>query len=81
MDEPRKVRVAVTYSIAKIEKEIRECLEDFTYNDIASGETDNISLTLNNSSLRFMDTYMPKKSDRINPNIYFYNWRKSGVKN
>lgn len=81
MENARKVRVAISYSIAKIGKEIRECLEDFTYNDIASGETDNISLTLNNSSLRFIDTYMPKKSDRISPSIYFCNWKKSGVTN
>lgn len=79
MEDARKSRVAIGYSSSKIRESIKECLEDFSYNDVASGSTDDISITLNNSDLRFMDSQMPKKGDKLTPVIYLHNWSGAGV--
>lgn len=79
MENSRKSRVSIGYSNAKIRKSIKECLESFLYNDIASGSTDDISITLNNSDCRFMDNEMPKKGDKLTPVIYLHNWVRNGL--
>lgn len=79
LENARKGRVSIGYSNSRIKKSIKECLEDFSYDDVASGSTDDVSITLNNRDCRFMDTQMPKKGDRITPVIYLHNWTKSGV--
>lgn len=79
MENARKSRVAIGYSVPRIRKSIKECLEDFSYTDVASGATDDISITLNNRDCRFMDSQMPKKGDKITPVIYLHNWTRSGV--
>ncbi len=79
MENPRKTNVSIWYSIPRIKASIKECLEDFSYNDVASGSADDISFTLNNMDCRFMDAQMPKKGDKMTPVIYLHNWSKSGV--
>lgn len=79
MENARKSRVSIGYSIPRIKKSIKECLEDFTYHDVATGSTDDISITLNNMDGRFMMEQMPLKGDKITPVIYLHNWSQSGV--
>lgn len=79
MENARKANVSIGYSVPRIRKSIKECLEDFSYTDVASGATDDVSFTLNNRDCRFMDSQMPKKGDKITPVIYLHNWTRSGV--
>ena len=79
MENARKSRVSIGYSIPRIKKSIKECLEDFVYHDVATGSTDDISITLNNMDGRFMMEQMPMKGDKITPVIYLHNWSRSGV--
>lgn len=78
MEAARKSGISIGYNNAYIKKSIKECLESFSYTDVASGSTDDVNITLNNQDCRFMDDQMPKKGDKITPVIHLYNWTRSG---
>ena len=79
MENSRKAIVSIGCSSQKIKKSIKDCLEGFSYDDVASGSSDSISLTLNNSDLRFIRDQMPKKGDKLTPIISLYNWTSNGI--
>ena len=74
MENSRKAIVSIGCSSQRTKKSIKDCLEGFSYDDVASGSSDSISLTLNNSDLRFIRDQMPKKGDKLTPIISLYNW-------
>jgi hypothetical protein len=80
MENSRKARLSVFYNGKNITKNIKGYLQSFTYNDVASGSSDDIELTLNNRDLRFMNKSKPCKGDKISANIHMYNWSKNGQK-
>lgn len=74
MSEPRMTRVSVHYNGKNISGEIKRYLEQFTYTDAASGESDSIALKLDDSEKKWMTNWMPETGDRIGAEIEFYNW-------
>jgi uncharacterized protein len=52
----------------------------FSYTDKASGEADDISITLKDEKKRWLNDWFPTKGDVIIPKIQTTNWRRDGDK-
>lgn len=83
--EPRQALLEIRYngikSSDKVQgraKELPNTIQSFTYTDVASGESDSISLSLYNIEKKWIDAWMPEKSDEIQADILIRNWKKDG---
>lgn len=76
--KPRQAwpEVAIT---GRTVEEIGEYLEDFTYTDPATGESDAINITLANADMAWSAGWMPKKGDRMDAVIRTLSWDKAGA--
>lgn len=79
MSGPRMTRVFVEYNGTNITGEISEYMEQFTYTDIASGESDRIAMKLADTEQKWMSYWMPENGDRIGAEIIFHNWFMDGA--
>lgn len=80
MSEPRKARLSVTYEGESLSDQIGKYLEEFSFTDIASGESDRIDLKLNDTERKWAGSWMPKSGDRIKSTIEFQNWFMDGAR-
>ena len=80
MAEPRITKVSIDYNGKKLKDKINDYIESFSYTDVASGESDSISVSLDNIDKKWLNEYMPEKSDSILANIIIKNWNKEGDK-
>lgn len=74
MESARHAEVKIIYEGKDITTPIDEYLESFSYEDIASGESDRISISLHDIDRLWMDAWMPDKGDRISSTLILYNW-------
>ncbi|MGO4890286.1 phage late control D family protein [Anaerobacillus sp. MEB173] len=74
----RRSSVSVEYESIDITKEVSKDLKNFVYTDNASGESDDISLTLKDEKKKWINDWFPEKGDVITPVIHTLNWRKNG---
>lgn len=77
MATARKTRLLVKYNGKNLPRKLKKYIEEFTYNDVASGESDSVDFTLNNRDLRFININMPKKGDAVIVYIRRTNWKRS----
>ena len=80
---PRRATVSISYSPAsgsgaQFSSEIEKYLEEFTYTDPATGESDSASFRLCNMSFMWANTNLPKKGDRFSAGIGIINWNFPG---
>lgn len=66
----------IVYENVNISGQIRSYTKNFSYTDVASGESDSISLSLTDEDKKWIDAWMPEKGDRISADIRFRNWQK-----
>jgi len=81
MSDSRKASVSVQYNGKNITTKLAEFLLSFSYIDVASGESDSMSIKLDNKDKRWMKNWFPEKGDQIIANISTKNWNKVGDKN
>lgn len=74
MAEARHAEIEIVYEGKNITTPINEYIEDFSYEDVASGESDRISTTLLDIDKQWMDSWMPNKGDRLSGCLVLYNW-------
>ena len=74
MPEPRKTLLRVNYNGRKLNSKINDYVESYTYTDVASGESDSISVSLHNIDMKWLNEYMPNKGDSITTDIILRNW-------
>ncbi len=79
MQNARRATVKITYEGKDITTPIDEYLESFTYDDIASGESDRIKINIHDIDKQWMDTWMPSKGDRMSSELILYNWDSDGT--
>lgn len=53
-------------------------LQSFSYDDVASGSSDTIALTVYNGDMKWLKDWLPKKGDRITAKINFKDWNSEG---
>ena len=78
MSRARRVTVDVEYEHINITDNISGSMVSFSYTDVASGETDSISLSLQDREHRWMGSWAPKKCDNINAGVRFHDWDGEG---
>lgn len=76
--EPRKTTVSVSYNGRNIDDRLAGFLSSFSYSDIASGESDQLSLVINDRERKWIREWFPKKGDSIQASIVLDNWERSG---
>ncbi|BBF42010.1 putative bacteriophage regulatory protein [Lachnospiraceae bacterium KM106-2] len=80
MSDGRHVSVDAKYKGKNIKTKLAAYLESFVFNDVASGESDSISITLCDKNKKWMGNWFPEKGDDIVPSIILHNWSASGTK-
>lgn len=80
---PRQATVNITYTkkggkTQRTADTMAEYNEGFTYTDAATGESDTMSLTLDNRDLRWANKWLPKKGDKIKAVIKVKSWNGLG---
>ena len=80
MPEPRETLLSVNYNGRNLNSKINKYIESYTYTDVASGESDSISVSLHNIDMKWLNEYMPNKGDSISANIILKNWTGSEKK-
>ncbi|OPG98422.1 hypothetical protein B2I21_08715 [Chryseobacterium mucoviscidosis] len=76
----RRSLVAVKYQGKNITEELNKYLSDFSYDDNAPGEQDQISITLDDRERRWIKTWQPNIGDKIIAEIQVSDWDKAGHK-
>lgn len=80
MSNPRKATASIQYNGVNITTKLAEYLKSFTYTDVASGESDSISISLADKDKKWINAWFPSLGDIIIPKILTYNWLKDGDK-
>jgi uncharacterized protein len=76
----RRASLIVNYQGVDISEEINKDLLSFSYTDKASGEADDISITLKDDKQIWLKDWFPSKGDLVTPKIETTNWRSEGDK-
>lgn len=74
MEKARRAEIKINYEGKDITDQINEYLKNFTYEDIASGESDRISITMHDINMQWMDAWMPDKGNRMKGYLILHNW-------
>ncbi len=76
MSRGRRAAVGTVYGGSNITKYISEYIESFSYTDVASGESDSISLSLMDGA--WSQGWFPGKGDRMANVCLFSDWEEEG---
>lgn len=76
MGYARRVGVSVIYKGTDISEEVNRDLEEISYTDVASGESDSVTINISDSSKKWIGAWFPTKGDYIKVSIMFFNWYK-----
>ena len=80
MEKGRRAAVALTFNGKGASKDIAPYLEEFTFTDVATGGSDEVSMTLNNTDMRFLKAWKPLKGMKISAGIITKNWNRADDK-
>lgn len=78
MSRARRASVDVTYEHVNIADDIKGSVKVLSYTDVASGESDVLSLSLQDRERRWMGSWAPQKGDHLSADIMFTDWDKDG---
>lgn len=76
--KPRKAIASIDYNGKNIDTKLSEYLGAFSYKDVASGESDSLSLTINDKNRKWIKEWFPSKGDTMSASILMENWLKEG---
>ena len=74
LEEARVSALELSYNGVNVTGDFTKMVESFSYTDVASGEADSISITVNNMDGKWLDTHMPENSDYVEAKITVKNW-------
>lgn len=78
MSMTRRAAIDVDYEHVNITDDIDGNLQSFTYTDVASGEADTVSLSLQDREHKWMGNWAPQKGDHISASAMFRDWESEG---
>lgn len=78
MSRARRASVSVNYEHVNITDEIAGSIKSLTYTDVASGESDELSLSLQDRDRMWMGSWAPRKGDHISATAAFHDWDGEG---
>ena len=74
----RRAEIGVSYEHVDISSDIHDSVSLMSYVDVASGESDSLSLTIQDRERKWMGGWMPQKGDHISAEMRFYDWESEG---
>lgn len=77
MSVPRKKELSLIYNGVNAGKDISPFLESLKYED-ATDASDTISMTFSDRDRKWIDSWMPKKEDKITAAVVLQNWKYDG---
>ena len=78
MSKPRRAEAAFKFNGKNVTKVLKDYLESVTYTDVASGESDQLDLTLQNIGAQWLGKWYPALGDKVVGTLLFHNWKKDG---
>lgn len=75
---PRQATASVTYNGKRIDTKLAEYLQSFSYTDVASGESDSLSLSINDRDRKWIRSWFPSKGDTMAATIIMKSWNRDG---
>ena len=78
MSNARRAAFEVNYEHKNITDDIKGSVKGMTYTDIASGESDTISLILHDREGNWIGGWLPEKGDHISASVFFNDWEHEG---
>lgn len=77
---PRNVGIEVTYDgmTPKLGEKVARQVTSFTYTDVASGQSDSVSITLSDIGKEWMGNLMPKRGASLGAKLKLTNWNQEG---
>lgn len=80
MSNARRVIPKIKFNGKDVSETMQKYLEEISYDDIASGSSDTLSIKFYDRDLKWLGKWMPKKGDRIIASLTFKDWNKEGEK-
>lgn len=78
MSNARRAVPSFSFNGKNVTTTIAPYLESVSYEDIASGNSDSLYVSLHNVDFKWLDKWYPQKGDRVEGSITFKNWEKDG---
>lgn len=78
MSNARKAVPSLSFNGQNVSTKLADYLESVSCEDVASGSSDSIDITLHNIDMKWMNQWYPTKGDRISGSITFQDWNKDG---
>lgn len=73
--KPRQTNVIVNYDGKNLDHKISAYLEKYDFTDVASGESDNINITVSNRNKKWLSAWKPSKGDTLKAKIQQKYWQ------
>lgn len=74
MSNPRKVTADFKFNGKWLGKSLKNYLQSLAYTDVASGESDQLDIVMQDIKMEWLGKRYPKKGDRVDGKITFVNW-------
>lgn len=78
MSRARRASACVNYEHVDITDDIKGCVKMLSYTDVASGESDKLSISLHDRDRKWMGAWAPRKGDHVDVNLQFSDWDAEG---
>ena len=78
MSKPRKATTTLKFNGKNVDTSLKDYLESVSYEDVASGSSDTLSIKLHNITKQWMKGWYPKKGDAVEGSIKLLDWDKVG---
>lgn len=78
MSNARKAVPRLSFNGKNVSTKLADYLESVSCEDVASGSSDSIDITLQNIDMKWMNQWYPTKGDKISGTITFQDWNKDG---
>ena len=76
MSKPRKATTTLKFNGKNVDTSLKDYLESVSYEDVASGSSDTLSIKLHNITKQWMKGWYPKKGDAVEGSIKLLDWDK-----
>lgn len=77
--EGRRTEVKINYEKKDISKNVKPFVQSVEYIDTAEGGSDELTMTLDNTDMRFLGKAKPIKGSTLSATIIMHDWDKEGI--
>ena len=78
MSTGRRVVPELKFNGKNVTKILGDYLESVSYEDVAAGSSDSMSIKLQNIDMKWLNAWYPTKGDKIEGSLTFKDWAKAG---